>query len=132
MAFDLHEKFIVAAEKTLNCKLPSSYRWSMQENNGGTIEADDGFWDLFTIADNSDKKRLSRSCNNIITEMKRSSLRANFPKNVLAIASDGTGDLMILKKDPSGDCYFDNVYIWFHETGEIVELVSDFKELEVG
>jgi hypothetical protein len=54
MPFNLAERLISAAEEKLGAPLPHYYRQAI--------------WNLHPILDNSDRKRLSRSCNDIVRE----------------------------------------------------------------
>ncbi len=45
MAFDLDEEYIVECEKALGAKIPSSYRASMRQSNGGEIETEEDTWE---------------------------------------------------------------------------------------
>jgi len=133
MAFDISEKYIAEAEKILHCSLPSSYKSIMRDNNGGTVEIDGEFWELFPIRDSSNKKRLARSCNDIITETNSYSKYTNFPENSLAIASDGSGNLLIfMRRSSNAFCVFsEEVYILDHETGSITKISDSFKDLQI-
>src|SRR5215510_12504260 len=64
--FELEERFVIAAEQQLGASLPSSYRRAMMLSNGGRVHAFDDVWDLYPILDKSDRKRLKRSCNDIL------------------------------------------------------------------
>jgi len=129
MAFDLDKKYIDKVEKTLEATLPSAYKKSMMQSNGGTIELDDEVWELFPIQDNSDKKRISRSCNHILHETQIAKEWNGFPQGSLAIASNDIGDLLIFKKDD--DRYIDTVYKWSHETKHSEVVADSFNDFEV-
>jgi hypothetical protein len=52
----------------------------------------------------------------------------SWPENALAIASNAASDLLVLLKrgqqdDPA-------VYMWLHDTGELVEVAEVFSDLE--
>ena len=129
MAFDLDEKYIKKAEEILGTLLPNAYKNEMIQNNGGTIYIDDEDWELFPIADTSDKKRISRTCNHIIHETNQAKRWSSFPKNALAIASDGCGDFLIFKQEDGH--YLDEIYLWNHEAGELSMVANSFEELEI-
>ena len=127
MAFNLNEKFILQAETELDANLPVNYKAAMQKNNGGEIEISGDVWEKYPICDTSDRKRIARSCNHIIVETKSCEGFGNFPSNALAIAGNGCGDQLVLIKQNNN--YDDSVYMWSHETGEIVKVANDFNEL---
>ena len=86
MPFDLAERFIGAAEEKLGAPLPHSYRQAMMASNGGEVTAYDGVWSLYPILDTSDRKRLSRSCNDILRETRVMRDWPGWPENAVAIA----------------------------------------------
>ena len=129
MAFDLDEKYILETENKLSGRLPDTYKKEMMQNNGGTVYLDDEDWELFPIADTSDKKRIARSANHIIYETNQANKWLKFPEDALAIASDGYGNLLIFKKE--NDKYSNEIYLWNHETGDLEQVANDFNELEI-
>jgi hypothetical protein len=74
MPFPVDRKFIDRAEQKLGILLPPSYITRMERSNGGAVavsEDADDFWELFPIFDDSDKKRLKRTCNDVVRETRR-------------------------------------------------------------
>jgi hypothetical protein len=128
MPFDLDERFIAAAEEKLRASLPRSYRQAMRSSNGGAVAAFDDVWHLYPILDTSDRKRLKRSCNDILYETKFMRDWAGWPENALAIASNGTSDRLVLLKE--NQLYHPTVYVWLHDTGELVPVAEVFSDLE--
>lgn len=101
----------------------------MCRNNGGEVAVGTDYFDLYPILDSSDRKRLARTCNNIVRETAYANERARFPKGAVAIGDNGTGDKIVFLPDQTDLRYADAVYWWDHETGEL-ELVADaFEEL---
>jgi hypothetical protein len=47
MPFELEERFLIAAERTLGASLPYSYRQATMTSNGGRVLAYDDVWDLY-------------------------------------------------------------------------------------
>ena len=109
MALDLKEEYILDVEEKLGAILPMTYKQIMKQNNGGTIYLDEDDWELFPIEDKLNKKRISRTCNHIVHETNIAKEWANFPTQSLAIASDGCGNLLILKQEDHK--YLSEVYI---------------------
>jgi SMI1 / KNR4 family (SUKH-1) len=128
MPFDLDERFIVAAEEKLGAKLPYSYRQAMMKDNGGAVRAGGDVWHLYPILDTSDRKRLKRSCNDILHETGFMRGWQGWPDNALAIASNGTSDQLALLKE--GRQYDPAVYMWLHDTGKLVAVADVFSDLE--
>lgn len=127
MAFDLDEKYILECEKELGAALPPNYRSAMMQENGGEIETDEDTWEQYPIFDKSDRKRISRTCNHIISETISCTGWNGFPDNAVAIANNGFGDQMVFLK--SGNRLGNKVYFWSHETGKLSVLANDFSEL---
>ena len=128
MPFDLAERFIKAAEVKLGATLPYIYRRAMMASNGGEVCAYNDVWNLHPILDTSDRKRLSRSCNDILRETGVMRDWPGWPENAVAIADNGTGDkLLFLRKD---QVYQPEVYVWLHDTGNLIEVARSFAELQ--
>jgi hypothetical protein len=128
MPFDLAERFINVAEDKLGAPLPYVYRQAMMASNGGEVYAYNDVWNLHPILDTSDRKRLSRSCNDILRETGVMRDWPGWPENAVAIADNGTGDkLLFLRKD---QVYQPEVYVWLHDTGNLIEVARSFAELQ--
>jgi SMI1 / KNR4 family (SUKH-1) len=128
MPFELDDRFIVAAEEKLGATLPYSYRQAMKKGNGGAVRACDDVWHLYPILDTSDRKRLKRSCNDILHETGFMRDWRGWPESALAIASNGTSDRLVLLK--RGRQYDPAVYVWLHDTHELVAVAEVFSDLE--
>ena len=128
MPFDLAERFIIAAEEKLGAPLPHSYRQAMMASNGGQVAACGDVWDLHPILDSSDRKRLSRSCNDILHETGFMRGWRAWPENAVAIAGNGTGDRLVFLRE--NGLYQPNVYMWLHDTGELSVVAEIFSELQ--
>jgi len=127
MPFDLAERFIRAAEEELGAPLPFSYRQAMMASNGGELAAYDDIWILHPILDKSDRKRLSRSCNDILRETRMMQDWPDWPENAVAIADNGSGDKLLFLRE--GLLYQPEVYIWLHDTGDVISVAQNFSEL---
>ena len=126
--FDLNEEYVVQTEAKLGAKFPQSYRLAMMAANGGEVATEDEDWVLYPILDSSDKKRLSRTCNDIVAETASCLDWPQFPSQAVAIANNGSGDrLVFLKK---GEGFEPAVYLWSHETGQLAKIADDFADLE--
>jgi hypothetical protein len=99
----------------------------MMAANGGEVSTEDDAWYLYPILDGSDKKRLARTCNDVVAETASCSNWRQFPTQALAIANNGSGDQLVFLRD--GNAYASAVYVWFHETGELERVADDFAEL---
>ena len=119
MPFSVDEKWILEAEERLGVILPRSYRESISKENGGYIKINDETWDLYPIWDKSDRKRLKRTCNDIVHETEVCHDCYGFPSKGIAIADNGCGDqLILLPESQESNKLVETVYYWSHETGE--------------
>jgi hypothetical protein len=129
MAFPLDIQFVKRAEAKLGRKLPLGYVARMCRDNGGAVAAGPDYWWLYPLFDDSDRKRLKRTCNDIIRETVLARERPRFPADALAIGHNGGGDHLVFLADPETDRYGDAVYWWDHETGELDQVADAFEEL---
>ena len=128
MPFNLDERFIAAAERKLQASLPFSYRQAMMTNNGGEVLAYDDVWNLHPILDTSDRKRVKRSCNDILYETAYMRDWPGWPENALAIGSNGGGDRLVLLK--VNRRYEPTIYVWLQDSSELVTVADGFSDLE--
>ena len=109
---------------------PDSFKVKMIKENGGELMTEDDDWQLFPFFDKSDKKRMSRTCNHIVLETKEARMRDNFPINGIAIASNGSGDnLILLPFDNDNKKLGEEIYLWQQETGDIQKVANAINEL---
>lgn len=129
MAFPLDIEYVKRTEAKLGRKLPLGYVAKMCRENGGELRAGPDHWNLYPIFDDSDKKRLKRTCNDIVRETRAAKEWTDFPEQAVAIAGNGGGDQLVLLADRSSDRLDDAVYWWDHETGEVEKIADDFADL---
>lgn len=130
MPFPVDGIYIKQAEEKLGVEFPSSFRTKMMRDNGGELATEEDDWQLFPFLDSSDKKRLSRTSNDIVRETGLAKKWPNFPSDCIAIASNGSGDLLVFKRGaPPAKKLEEVVYFWSHETGKLEEVASSFSEL---
>ena len=132
MPFPIDEKYIAQTEKQLGLIFPSHFKAKMIQMNGGEVIADDDVWQLFPFFDQADKKRIKRTCNHIIYETKQAKQWQDFPSDTIAIASNGSGDLLIFKKLDNVQQLEDTVYRWSHETAALKVVAQHFDQLKQG
>ena len=127
MPFPVDEKQIAFAEGKLGAKFPQTFRDRMMQENGGDVDAAGDTWTLHPFLDASDKKRLARTCNDILRETEQARKWRGWPTAALCIGSNGCGDHLV---------FFVNdraigpaVHVWWHETAELQEVAVDFSDL---
>lgn len=101
---------------------PDVLRQRLMSENGGQIDdAEEGYWFLFPVYDDSDRRHLKRSANHMVKETESWRSRAGFPQDAIAVAEDQAGNAIVLLP---GD---DSFYVWDHELPEMepIELLFD-------
>ena len=101
---------IAEAEKLLQTKFPDQLKKIWQVSNGLELP---GEWRLFPIFD---KKNPKKSWGHIVEE--NTNGRWEYcPKDLIAIASDGSGDNLVLRTENGN--VLETIYRWDHETNKI-------------
>ena len=129
MPFPIDEKYIKDTESELNVKFPTDFKNRMIKSNGGELVTDEFAFELYPFFDKSDRKRISRTCNHIGLETKNAREWNGFPKNGIAIGSDGFGNLMILTHNGNG-ILTDEIYFWNHEIEQTEKIAVSINELD--
>ena len=129
MPFPLEMRFVQQTEKKLARRLPLDYVAKMCRNNGGEIKTGAGVFRLYPIFDSTDRKRLTRTCNDIVRETASARDWPNFPPDALAIGDNGGGDKLVFLPEGDASRFADAVYWWDHETGELHLVADAFEEL---
>jgi hypothetical protein len=129
MPFPIDEKYIKETESELNVKFPIEFKNRMIKSNGGELSPEEFGFELYPFFDKSDRKRISRTCNHIGLETKNAREWDGFPKNGIAIASDGFGNQIILIHNGNG-ILKNEIYFWDHETREVEKIANSINELD--
>src|SRR5690349_5574441 len=99
MPFPLDIRFVQEAQRKLGRVLPHGYVARMCRNNGGEVSTGEDVFFLHPILDTTDRKRLARTCNDIVRETASARERPDFPAEALAIGNNGGGDLLVFLPD---------------------------------
>ena len=130
MPFPVDIKYIHEAEAKLGVKFPAAFVVKMTKRNGGSLKMGSDRWELFPFMDSSDRKRLSRTCNDIVRETKNSNDWPDFPPNAVAIGANNSGDKLILVPQEESPRHLSHeIFWWDHETGEVHFVADDFSDL---
>lgn len=130
MPFPLDPKYLLEAERELSVLLPEQYKRKMTEHNGGEIITTEHSWSIFPIYDRADEKRISRTCNHAVLETYVARTWPGFPPLAVAIAENGWGDyLVLLPSEVDMSELRENVFLWVHETGQLLEVADSVTEL---
>ena len=87
---------IEAAEQELGRVLPTPMKERLLRDNGGEVSAAGDVWQLHPVWDGSNRRAMRKTANNVVTETVAARAWARFPPGAVAIASNGTGDLLVL------------------------------------
>ena len=119
MALPTTESFVAAAEDQLGLALPPWLRVRLIHANGGTLEAEGEYWELFSVPDTRDRKHVTRSATHILGETAAAREWTGFPPQAIAVASNGGGDYLILLPDEQAPSRLhDRPFIWLHGVDE--------------
>jgi hypothetical protein len=119
MPFATTDEHIRKAEEALGVQLPAVLRERLLRDNGGEIEAADDIWQLFPVQDTTDRKRLSRTASHIVRETAEARKWDGFPSRAIAIASNGSGDYLILQDMAGNGNFADTVLLWSHDDASV-------------
>ena len=101
----------------------------LKRDNGAEAYEPSGYvWSLHPVNDDSDRRRLMRSFNDIVRETEVARQWPGFPVEGVTVGADDTGNFLVLL--PAGEGAFgDTVYVFDHETREVEPIAESFDEL---
>jgi hypothetical protein len=120
LAFPVSEQRIEAVERELGRRLLPEHRARLRRDNGGEVLADGDTWRLHPVRDDSEPRTLARTSSDIVHETREALSWPSFPSDAIAIASDGSGNLLVFRFGSS------QVERWDHETGECSPVAVDW------
>lgn len=130
MLSPIKPEFIQEAEQELGLVFPPLYKQKMLMTNGDSIVTYDHIWQMFPIYDRSNAERMRLTYNHVIYETYIARTWPNFPPLAVAIAENGYGDyLVLLPQKPDMSELREEVFLWQHETGKILEIADSVDEL---
>ena len=125
MPFPLDEIYVREAEERLGVRFPDAYRTRMMESNGGTVKAIGDHWNLYPIYDKSSRKRIKRTCNDVVEETGSAKRWGRIPAGAITIGHNGSGDLLLFLPGTDDLSLLDSaVWFWDHETGQIQKVAD--------
>jgi hypothetical protein len=120
MPFPVSDSLLKRAEQAMGRSLPAALRARLERSNGGDVSAAGDVWTLVPVRDDTDRKRLARTANDILRESREASKWPDFPEGAFVVAQNGTGDLLVLLRSS------DEVHLWNHETGRAATVTVDW------
>ena len=130
MAFSTELRFVQRAEQGLGVKLPRSFRDHLLLSNGGKIELLEIEWELNPVQDTTDKERARRTVIDVVHETNEARKWRGFPPGGVSVGSDGCGNHLVFVPDAANGAELaPQLYIWWHEGGELEFVANDFREI---
>ena len=119
MPFPITRAEIAKTEGKSGFTFPLGLKSRLSKDNGGEIEVAGDYWQLIPFLDGSDRKRIARTCNDIVRETARMRAWRGFPADAFVVAQNGGGDCLIIRPEADGSSELgETIYLWDHETGE--------------
>jgi hypothetical protein len=119
MPFPIAVAEIAQTEAKTGFTFPLGLKLRYSRENGGEISVGGNYWELIPFLDTSERKRLARTCNDIVSETARMRKWPGFPVDAFVIAQNGGGDYLIVRPDVDGSKELgETIYFWNHETKE--------------
>ncbi len=117
MPFPISPAEIAKTEVKSGFIFPIGMKTRLVKDNGGEIELAGECWQLVPFLDATDRKRLARTCNDIIRETASWRDSEGFPKDGFVIAENGTGNCLFILPDKEGSRHLGEIiYFWNHES----------------
>src|SRR5882724_8824953 len=125
MPFPITAAEIAKTEAKTGFKFPLGLKVRFSKDNGGEIKIARDNWQLIPFMDATDRKRIARTCNDIVRETSQMRDWEGFPEDAFVVAQNGGGDYLIILPETKGSKELgETIYFWDHETGEY-EPVAD-------
>lgn len=127
MPFDLPEEQLERTERLVGARFPESYRQAIMHCNGGERLVDGEVWELIPIRDERSPRRILRTTEDLIGWTDNFRMWRTWPKGAVSIATNGVGDALLLLMERGR--IHPEVYVWWHETGSLEKVASDFGDM---
>ena len=130
MPFPIAPIEIAKTEAKTGFEFPLGLKSRFAKNNGGEIQLGEDCWQLIPFLDSTDRKRLARTCNDIVRETAKMREWRGFPADAFVIAQNGGGDYLIVRPAAEGSTELgETIYFWDHETREHEPVVESLDSL---
>lgn len=117
MPFPIAIAEIAKTEAKTGFTFPLGMKTRFSKDNGGEVGGD--CWQLIPFIDASDRKRLARTCNDIVRETARMRSWRGFSPDAFVVAQNGSGDYLIIRPEAEGSTELgETIYFWDNQTGE--------------
>ncbi len=116
-----------AAAKLLGVKFPPDYVLRITRENGGTFSAGGEVWELYPVFDDSDRRRLKRTCDHVVRQTLLAREDKGFPPRGVVIGHHGTGERLIFLAEDDG-FISDEISWWDSRSGELEQRAETFTD----
>lgn len=124
MPWPVEQKYIDEAQLALGTRFPRNLVARLRKLNGGEVRHEGQTWWFHPVWDKSDKRRLSRTSNDIVRETAYARTLPEFPPGGVVIAKGvGPERLILLPSEDDPDQLAEEIYDWdpqHHEGPEYV------------
>jgi hypothetical protein len=118
IAYPVDSARVQEAEAQLGRRLPASLSARLQADNGGEVTWGGEAWQLFPVWDPTDRRTTRKTANHLVLETMQARRWAGFPGGAVAVAANGSGDLLVLRAGR------DVIEVWRHDTREVTEAIG--------
>ena len=119
MSFPIESAEIAKTETRTGFTFPLGLKARLAKDNGGEGQFAGDRWRLVPFLDTSDRKRIARTCNDIVRETLSMREWRGFPADAFVVAQNGGGDCLIIRPETKGATQLgETIYLWDHETGK--------------
>lgn len=127
MPFPITAAEIAKTETKTGFTFPPGIKSRLSKDNGGEVELAGDTWQLIPFLDASDRKRLARTCSDVVRETARMRGWRGFPPDAFVVAQNGAGDCLIIRPDAEGSTQLgEMIYRWDHETCDHEPVADSF------
>jgi hypothetical protein len=131
VAFPTRKERIAAAEEQLGAQLPPEYRNRLASHNSGDLMTAGDKWRVFPVLDTTDARTSARTANHLVVKAQQASGRSGFPAGAVAIAENGSGDLLVFRPGPIKGTLGGRLERWDHVTGQCTPTALDYSGSQV-
>jgi hypothetical protein len=130
MPFPITAAEIAKTEAKTGFTFPYGLKSRLSKDNGGEVELANDCWQLIPFLDGSDRKRLARTCNDIVRETDQMRRWRGFPADAFVVAQNGGGDYLIIRAEAEGSTQLgEAIYLWDHETGKHEQITNSIDSI---
>ena len=127
MPFPITVAEIAKTEAKTGFKFPLGLKARLSKDNGGEVRVGDDNWWLIPFLDTTDRKRIARTCNDIVretTQMRSGQTFQQMRSSLLKTELVTTSSSVLKLRDQKS--LAETIYFWDHETGQHEPVADSF------